>query len=722
MDDSKIARARGRITINNRPRAWTNQKSPTRVDESKIAHDTDSPRGDSRAAFGRAAIHSAHRARAMDPGARVDGDLDSAKTAIGTGGEGSMARRDARAVEGGSANDVRRLAADAAGGGTDARARALHAAREGKSTRVKRPSERGEAWAKRAKTGGRASASAEARDGAKAGWLRPPTKRGEMFLGPTQVAKLAGKLPYGCEFAGMDGPIAHVSRDGALYGNSEEELRRWQAHNVSTLGVVDDFVPDFGLGEGVIGVTSKKRGKKKAGGGMMMPVPLTVDPFAGLMTGLLVQPPSRPSSRGPATQSKRAMAEERAQKMELRKRLTELDHLLNTLTVRAYALTEQRDELSLISQRANAALSEIDSKRKATSVSRGISAMRQKLGCKPDTQVGFDTLRYRALLEVVHKQCLTSVRQLIAHKWGFPFAAPVDPDALDLPTYREIIKEPMDLGTVKNLIENGGKYVKAEEVDADVRLTFANAMKFNAEGTDVHAMAKELLVEWETRWATIQQRIADVEACCVIERKAAEAKNEAASRRADVVSKEKECSKASEAIDLVNIQLGEVQNQVLALMRPLERDDRLNLASELRSLPEGLRVGAREIIAANTTGWKPAAHLEDVDAHNDLTIHLLARYTKTMNRNRLAINAGWCGVGAPKHLLARFKEEPMDASGDTAMANFMIGHPIDEVTSEVGLRSIDAMPDELDFDPVAFDDLLGDVSVDVDGMDMGFDL
>ena len=585
--------------------------------------------------------------------------------------------------------------------------------------RIKRPSERGMEWAKRVKAERESGVGGTSgRDGAGARderWCGRPTRRGEYALAPGMVSKLAKKLPYGLEFVGVDGPIAHVSRDGALYGRSEEEQRRWQAHNVTSLGVADDFVPDFGFVDGVVGVPAKK------GGVAPMAVNiLAADPRGGLLGGALTRPPSRPASRGPATQSKRAKAEERAKKVALRKRLTELEHLLDNLAQRAHFLMEQRDELSLISQRANAALNEIDNKRKASSVSRGISAIRQKLGCKTDTQVGFDTLRYRALLEVVHKQCLTAVRQLISHKWGFPFATPVDPVALGLPTYFDIIKEPMDLGLIKKLIEDGGKYVAAEGVDADVRLTFANAMKFNAEGTDVHTMARELLAEWESKWESIKERIAEVEACLLVERELAEAKNEAASRRADVVNKEKECARVSEALDLVSNQLREVESQVLTLMRPLQREDRLNLASELRSMPDGLRDGAKAIVSANTTGWSVAAHLEDVDAHNDVTIHLLARYAKTMNRNRIALTAGWCGAATPKHLLAKFKE-PLNASTDAAMATFVIGQPFaDELETNIGLRSIDAMHDDYDFDPAAFDDLLG--SVDVAGMDIDLDL
>jgi len=617
--------------------------------------------------------------------------------------------------------------------------------------------------AKRARVNGRVEvktesnareATEEARDaGATTRWVPGATRVGETILTRTQVAKLATKLPYGFEFMGVDGPIGHVSREGELYGRSAEEERRWAASQVTSMGAVeDDFVPDFvGLraprgGRGHKGGQARAKARGGRGGRAGRKVAAAArgdvfgaDPFAAAFVdvvppmrhisgpgGALTMPgmSSGRSHLGSAKQpSARALAEEREKKIALRKRLIELENLVTTLGARAMDLIEERDELSLISQRANAHVNAIDTKRKASSVSRGVSSVRQKLACKPDTQVGFDTLRYRCLLEVVHKQCLSSVRQLIAHKWGFPFAAPVDPDALGLPTYREIVNEPMDLGTIKKLIEDGGKYVMAEEVDADVRLTFANAMKFNGEGTDVHVMARELLAEWELKWDAIKQRIVDVEACCVVEREMAEAKNEAARRRADLVNKEKECANATEALGVVSAQLRQVETQVFALMRPLSHEDRLALASNLRSLPDELRKDAENIVITNGNGYNKRAHLEDISAHNDITLHLLSRYAKTVHRNRIAVVAGWCGHATPEHVLAPFKREP-EVPVNVNIANFVIGQPIDDMASGLGIQSIDNIPDDMEFDPGDFEDLFEGVPLDVsaDGIDIDLGL
>jgi len=88
-------------------------------------------------------------------------------------------------------------------------------------------------------------------------------------------------------------------------------------------------------------------------------------------------------------------------------------------------------------------------------------------------------------------KCLEILKSLQSHQHGWVFNCPVDPVELALPDYFEIIKHPMDLGTIQTRLEKGS-YHALDDFSADVRLTFDNAMTYNQEGSVVHNMGKEL--------------------------------------------------------------------------------------------------------------------------------------------------------------------------------------------------------------------------------------
>ncbi|KAJ1473422.1 Bromodomain-containing protein, partial [Baffinella frigidus] len=76
----------------------------------------------------------------------------------------------------------------------------------------------------------------------------------------------------------------------------------------------------------------------------------------------------------------------------------------------------------------------------------------------------------------------------------------VDPEALNLVNYFQVVKNPMDLGTVKKKLASKG-YRHAQDFIADVTLTFDNAMLYNPKGDEEHELAKKLkmffLKEWD---------------------------------------------------------------------------------------------------------------------------------------------------------------------------------------------------------------------------------
>ncbi|OCT48107.1 transcription regulator BDF1 [Cladophialophora carrionii] len=81
------------------------------------------------------------------------------------------------------------------------------------------------------------------------------------------------------------------------------------------------------------------------------------------------------------------------------------------------------------------------------------------------------------------------------------FMDPVDPVALNIPTYFQIIKKPMDLKTVKQKLQNN-EYERAKDFEEDVRQIFKNCFKFNPEGDLVNNSGHALEALFNSKWAT----------------------------------------------------------------------------------------------------------------------------------------------------------------------------------------------------------------------------
>ncbi|XP_070009081.1 transcription factor GTE4-like isoform X2 [Nicotiana tabacum] len=101
------------------------------------------------------------------------------------------------------------------------------------------------------------------------------------------------------------------------------------------------------------------------------------------------------------------------------------------------------------------------------------------------------------------KNCRALLERLMKHKHGWVFNQPVDTKGLGLHDYFDIIKNPMDLGTVKSRLDTNC-YKSPKDFAEDVRLTFQNAMTYNPKGQDVHMMAEQLSKIFEEKWATIE--------------------------------------------------------------------------------------------------------------------------------------------------------------------------------------------------------------------------
>lgn len=96
------------------------------------------------------------------------------------------------------------------------------------------------------------------------------------------------------------------------------------------------------------------------------------------------------------------------------------------------------------------------------------------------------------------QECFTVLKFFQSKEDAEPFLEPVDWKKYSLPDYPEIIKHPMDLGTVeKKLI--GNKYKNTEAFAADVRLVWKNAMTYNRADSGIYQTADNLAKLFEKK-------------------------------------------------------------------------------------------------------------------------------------------------------------------------------------------------------------------------------
>ena len=114
----------------------------------------------------------------------------------------------------------------------------------------------------------------------------------------------------------------------------------------------------------------------------------------------------------------------------------------------------------------------------------------------------------------VWEQCSTILNGLLRNGNAYLFSRPVDPKRDGVPNYFEVIKKPMDLGTVKQKLALNARrrhepleaamYKCPSEFKADVDLIWENCFLYNPPGYEAHDMGAALKTEFERRWKALR--------------------------------------------------------------------------------------------------------------------------------------------------------------------------------------------------------------------------
>jgi len=108
-------------------------------------------------------------------------------------------------------------------------------------------------------------------------------------------------------------------------------------------------------------------------------------------------------------------------------------------------------------------------------------------------------------------ECLAILDQLMAHTAAPAFNQPVDWKGLGINDYPTIIKTPMDLGTIRELLLDNA--LQSPEHFADhVRLVFKNACSYNQPGSSISLAAQNLLNSFERQYERLVDKLLGKEA------------------------------------------------------------------------------------------------------------------------------------------------------------------------------------------------------------------
>jgi hypothetical protein len=150
---------------------------------------------------------------------------------------------------------------------------------------------------------------------------------------------------------------------------------------------------------------------------------------------------------------------------------------------------------------------EKDTPKQAQSITKEEEGSSFSFGMTPtEIRKHLESLNKRIVLSsrtVTHK-CRPLIQELIDHQFGWVFKDAVDPVALGLPDYFEVVQNPMHLDLVRKKLENA-IYSDMESFARETKLVFENAILYNGEDSEVGELAQVMLNHFEKSYNAVVQ-------------------------------------------------------------------------------------------------------------------------------------------------------------------------------------------------------------------------
>ncbi|KAM6921178.1 bromodomain testis-specific protein [Xenentodon cancila] len=168
------------------------------------------------------------------------------------------------------------------------------------------------------------------------------------------------------------------------------------------------------------------------------------------------------------------------------------------------------------------------------------------------------------------RYCNSILKEMLSKRhyaYAWPFYTPVDAVSLGLNDYHDIIKQPMDLSTIKKKMDQR-EYANEKEFAADVRLMFSNCYRYNPPSHEVVYMARKLQDVFEARFLKLPQ---EPQGCSISHQRADKGKGNGTGSLSTSASSESKSSSELESSEEVAVQLAQLEERLKAVSDQLKR-------------------------------------------------------------------------------------------------------------------------------------------------------
>lgn len=326
------------------------------------------------------------------------------------------------------------------------------------------------------------------------------------------------------------------------------------------------------------------------------------------------------------------------------------------------------------------------------------------------------------------KKCKNILNALKKHRSATPFLRPVDPLSLNCPDYFEIIKEPMDLGTVEKKLRNND-YSSPYQFFANVRKIWSNAFTYNPRNSQVYNLTLDISQYFEELYKEIELPVSEDLSMLEnkvqkLEKKLTELNNRKGTKQFDPQNPGGKYppSKNENTSSLMPLSLGEKMSTKEQTDMPMSFQEKKSLTMMIKTLPTNHLKGVWQIICNDNPTLSAKKELViDIERLPTKTARELEKYVRSKIHSNHKLTkkkikkSGQIGFSAETadNLISSEKQQESENTAQTNGHINTLNDPFktgeeNDIENEIPQNNQDAMREEASSDSSFFTDLDSD--------------